>query len=82
MRAIGAVVPIARTIDSTWRPPAYGPYEYSETEHEDAFKVPAERLHQALQRTRADWEAACRRWNRENPDFVADLAQAAAHARR
>ncbi|MEU0822538.1 hypothetical protein [Streptomyces mirabilis] len=49
---------------------------------EATVEVPAERLHQALQRTRADWEAELRRWNRENPDLAADLAQAAEHARR
>ncbi|MER5927749.1 hypothetical protein [Streptomyces mirabilis] len=49
---------------------------------EATVEVPAERLHQALQRTRADWEAELRRWNRENPDLAADLAQATEHARR
>ncbi|MFF8280028.1 helix-turn-helix domain-containing protein [Streptomyces lateritius] len=70
------------SIDGTWRPPVYGPHEYSKPEHEGVFVVPAERLHQALQRTRADWEAACRQWNRENPDFAAELAQLAEYARR
>ncbi|MGW4655100.1 hypothetical protein ACWEP2_12250 [Streptomyces sp. NPDC004279] len=59
-----------------WRPPVYGPHEYIKTEYEEVFEVPAERLHQALQRIRADWEAACRCLNREDPDFAADLAQA------
>ncbi|MFE9023788.1 hypothetical protein ACFYNL_35180 [Streptomyces sp. NPDC007808] len=69
------------SIDGTWRPPVYGPHEYSKPEHQGVFVVPAERLHQALQRTRANWEAACRQWNRENPDFAAELAQVAEHAR-
>ncbi|MGX1886993.1 hypothetical protein [Streptomyces sp. NPDC055287] len=37
-------------IDGTSRQPVY---EYSRPEHEGVFEVPAERLHQALQRTRA-----------------------------
>ena len=37
-----------------------------EPEHEHAFEVPAERLYQALQRTRADWAAACAPWHRDH----------------
>ncbi|GAA0439321.1 helix-turn-helix transcriptional regulator [Streptomyces luteireticuli] len=75
------VVPSAR-VDGAWRPAVYGPHEYGKSQHEDVFEVPAERLHQALQRTQADWEAACQQWNRENPDFAADIAQVAEHVRR
>ncbi|MGW0771630.1 hypothetical protein [Streptomyces sp. NPDC002676] len=35
-------------------------------ERERAFEVPAERLYQALQRTRADWAADCARWHRDH----------------
>ncbi|GAA0902864.1 MULTISPECIES: hypothetical protein [Streptomyces violaceusniger group] len=79
---IRPVVEKGVSIDGTWRPPVYGPHEYRKPEHEGVFEIPAERLHQALQRTRADWEVACRCWNRGNPDFAADLAQAAEHGRR
>lgn len=48
------------------QPPVYGPHEYGKPEHERAFEVPAERLYQALQRTRADWAADCARWHRDH----------------
>ncbi|MER6005597.1 helix-turn-helix domain-containing protein [Nonomuraea angiospora] len=41
-------------VDGDWRPPVYGPYQYGNPSHFAAFEVPAERLRQALQRTRAD----------------------------
>ncbi|MER6515102.1 hypothetical protein ABT158_50460 [Nonomuraea sp. NPDC001636] len=47
-------------VDGRWRPPQYGPHEYGNPNHFAAFEVPAERLYQALQRTRDDQEAALR----------------------
>lgn len=44
-------------VDGDWRPPMYGPYQYGNPHHFTAFEVPAERLRQALQRTREDREA-------------------------
>ncbi|MET7621762.1 helix-turn-helix transcriptional regulator [Streptomyces sp. NPDC005408] len=76
------VVERGASIDGAWLPPVYGPHEYGKPEHEGVFAVPAERLHQALRRTQADWETACAQWNRENPDLAADVTRAAEHAHR
>jgi hypothetical protein len=65
-------------VNGVSRPPVYGPYEYGNPAHQAIFGVPAERVHRALQRTRADWEADCAKWRRENPDLAADLARAVA----
>ncbi|WP_147449848.1 helix-turn-helix domain-containing protein [Streptomyces klenkii] len=75
------VEPGAR-VDGAWQPPLYGPREYGKPGHEGIFEVSAERLHQELQRTQADWEISCAQSNRENSDLAADVAQAAEHARR
>ncbi|GAA2768736.1 hypothetical protein GCM10010103_77790 [Streptomyces paradoxus] len=54
-------------VNGVSRPPVYGPYEYGNPAHEAIFGVPAERVHQALQRTRVDWEADYAKWRREKP---------------
>ncbi|MEU2769800.1 MULTISPECIES: helix-turn-helix domain-containing protein [Streptomyces] len=72
-------VPMVRrgaTVNGAWQPPVYGPREYGNPEHEDVFEVPAERLYQALQRTRGDSDAERARWLRDNPDLAADIIQA------
>lgn len=44
-------------VDGTWRPPTYGLMEYGNPSSFFVFEVPAERLHQAVQRTQADLAA-------------------------
>ncbi|BDT39481.1 helix-turn-helix transcriptional regulator [Streptomyces yaizuensis] len=80
------VIEPGRMTGDGWHPARLGPCEYGNPEHQALFGVPAERLSQALDRTRAfwrvEWAQRTARWERDNPELAADIKQAAAALRR